>query len=83
MPRYLVERTFAGDLGPLAAADSQGANVQAGVTWIHSYVTQDRRRTYCICHGPSPEAIRAAARSSGLPVDRITEVLLLDPYALQ
>lgn len=83
MPRYLVERTFAGDLGHLAVADSEGANTQAGVTWIHSYVTQDRRRTYCICDGPSPEAIRAAARSSGLPVDRITEVLLLDPYVVQ
>jgi len=94
MPRYLVERTFASDLDLLACVGSGtegtspigaaiGANAVQGVTWLHSYVTPDRHRSYCICDGPSPEAIRVAARSSGLPVDRITEVRVLDPYALQ
>jgi hypothetical protein len=87
MPRYLVERSFAAGLDPLVddpvSAAVVGANAQQGVTWVHSYVAQDRRRTYCICDGPSPEAIRAAARANGLPVDRITEVRVLDPYALR
>jgi hypothetical protein len=87
MPRYLVERTFADGLQ--IPADEQGAkacltvvdtNAAEGVTWIHSYVTGDRSRTYCIYDGPSPEAIRAAAERNGLPVDRITEVRVLDPY---
>jgi hypothetical protein len=52
------------------------------VTWIHSYVTPDRRRAFYICEAPSPEAIRHAARRNRLPVDRITEVRLLDPYFL-
>ena len=93
MPRHLVERTFPGGLDLLAGANSDvegagtdaaviDANAQEGVTWVHSYVTLDRHRSYCICDGPSPEAIRMAARSSGLPVDRITEVRGLDPYAL-
>jgi len=30
--------------------------------------------------GPSPESIRQAAQANGLPVDRITEVRVLDPY---
>ena len=30
--------------------------------------------------GPSPDAIGAAARQTGLPVDRVTEVRVLDPY---
>ena len=51
-----------------------------GVTWVHSYVNPDRTTTYCICDGPSPEAIRMAAQITGLPVDRITEVSVLDPY---
>ena len=89
MPRYLVERSFPGGLD--LPADAQGArtcsavigaNAQQGVTWVHSYVTPGRERSYCICDGPSPEAIRVAARSSGLPVDRITEVRVLDPYFL-
>lgn len=89
MPRYLIERTFPDGL--MLPADSQGAqacavvvdnNLKDGVTWIHSYVTPDRRRTYCIYDGPSPEAIRVVAKANGLPVDRISEVRVLDPYFL-
>jgi hypothetical protein len=36
--------------------------------------------TYCIYDGPDPEAIRQAAYRNGLPVERITEVRVLDPY---
>jgi Protein of unknown function (DUF4242) len=87
MPRYIVERTFADGLQ--IPADEQGAkacltvvdgNAAEGVTWIHSYVTGDRSKTYCVYDGPSPEAIRSAAERNGLPVDRITEVRVLDPY---
>jgi Protein of unknown function (DUF4242) len=89
MPRYLVERTFPSGLDLPATAQGAhacnavvGANAQQGVTWVHSYVTPDRNRTYCIYDGPSPEAIRVAAKATGLPVDRITEVRVLDPYFL-
>jgi hypothetical protein len=87
MPRYLVERTFADGLQ--IPADEQGAkaclavvdaNAAEGVTWVHSYVTTDKRTTFCVYDGPSPEAIRGAAERNGLPVDRITEVRVLDPY---
>jgi hypothetical protein len=87
MTRYLVERTFADGLG--VPADDSGAatclavvdgNARHGVTWLHSYVTPDRASTFCIYDGPSPEAIRLAAEETGLPVDRITEVRVLDPY---
>jgi len=81
MPRYLVERTFPG--GPRLHGDAVlDAHARQGVTWLHSYVTPDRRRSYCICDSPSPEAIRLAARANDLPVDRITEVRVLDPYGL-
>jgi hypothetical protein len=52
------------------------------VTWIHSLVTPDRCRSFCIVDSPSPEAIRVAAQATALPVDRITEVRVLDPYLL-
>jgi hypothetical protein len=89
MPRYLIERTFPDGLtlptnaeGARAAADVIANNARDGVTWIHSYVTPDRRKTFCIYDGPSPEAIRSVANNSGLPVDRISEVKVLDPYFL-
>ena len=87
MPRYLIERTFPGGLA--LPADAQGArasrsvidnNLDDRVTWIHSYVTPDKLRTFCIYDAPNPEAIRHAAARNGLPVDRITEVRVLDPY---
>ncbi len=55
-------------------------NAEGGVTWVHSYVSPDKKQTYCIYDAPSPEAIRNAARRSSLPVDKITEVSVLDPY---
>jgi hypothetical protein len=50
------------------------------VTWVHSYVSTDKQTTYCVYDGPNPEAIRQAATANGLPVDRISEVRVLDPY---
>jgi len=89
MPRYLVERTFPQGLGLPANAEGAAAcctvignNAAEQVTWVHSYVTPDRKRTYCIYDGPSPEAIRRVANLNGLPVDRVTEVKVLDPYFL-
>ncbi len=87
MPRYLVERTFPDGLeipltetGAQACQNVVGVNAHDGVTWLHSYVTPDKKRTFCIYDGPSPEAIRRVAGSNKLPVDRITEVRVLDPY---
>jgi hypothetical protein len=87
MPRYLVERGFPNGLGiPKAeGAESPVAvverNADAGVTWLHSYVSEDRRKSFCIYDGPSPEAIRKSAARNGLPVEQITQVLVLDPYS--
>jgi hypothetical protein len=87
MPRYLVERTFAEGLdlpGPAHATQARLAfvenNTLDGVTWVHSYVAPDRKKSYCIYDAPTPEAVRRAAQRNGLPVDRITEVRVLDPY---
>ena len=87
MPRFVIERTF--QQGLFLPMDETGAeicrtvvnnNAQDQVTWIHSYVSEDKRNSFCIYDAPSPEAIRQAARRSQLPVDRITEVRVLDPY---
>jgi hypothetical protein len=54
------------------------AHAVCGVTWLRSYLTADLGRSYCIVDGPSPEAVRQAARVSGLPIDRISEVRVLE-----
>jgi hypothetical protein len=50
------------------------------VTWVRSFVSGDKTKTFCIYDGPTPESSRRAATSNGLPVDSISEVTVLDPY---
>lgn len=87
MPRYMVERTFPDGLNiPVDAAGAAAlgkvvdTNSVQGVTWVHSYVSADKSRTFCIYDAPTPEAIRTVAEKNGLPVDAITEVSVLAPY---
>lgn len=87
MPRYLVERDFPDGLqvpidetGAKACLGVVESNMADSVTWIHSYVSVDKKKTFCIYDGPSPEAVRRTAGRSKLPVERITEVRVLDPY---
>jgi hypothetical protein len=87
MPRYLVERTFPNGLHvPTTDAGATGlqgiiaCNTSENVTWVHSYVSDDKTKTFCIYDAPSPEAIRETAGKNQLPVDSITEVRVLDPY---
>jgi hypothetical protein len=90
MPRYLIERQFPDGLaiplnaeGRRAVARIVANNAEHGVTWVHSYVTPDRKATLCIYDAPAPEAIRKVAERNGLNVSRITEVSVLDPYFYQ
>jgi hypothetical protein len=87
MPRYVVQRTFPQGLnvipnenGAKAMQMIVGRNGENKVTWVHSYVTLDKSRTFCIYDAPNAEAIRTAAACNGLPVDHISEVRVLDPY---
>ena len=87
MPRYVVERTFpegfaipATPAGAEACITVVDRNADEGVTWVHSYVSDDRTKTFCVYDAPSPEAIRKTAARNELPVDRITQVRVLDPY---
>jgi hypothetical protein len=87
MPRYIVQRTFPDGLQiPVNAggADICGGvierNAREGVTWISSFVSEDKTRTFCVYDAPTPEAIRRTADRNALPVDEITQVRVLDPY---
>jgi hypothetical protein len=88
MPRYIVERTFAGGLNIPGGAEGGAIcnavierNADDAVTWVHSYVSADRSKTFCVYDAPSPEAIRKTAVRNELPVERITQVTVLDPYS--
>ena len=80
MPRYLIERSFDADL-ELHVADVVELNAVDGVTWLHSYVSDHRRKAFDVYDAPSPEAVRRAAGRTRLPIDVISEVRVLDPYS--
>ena len=87
MPRYMVERTFPDGLripmNPEGAQVCLGVvkvNAEDQVNWVHSYVSDDLKTTFCIYDGPSPEAVRRVAQKNKLPVDKITQIRVLDPY---
>ena len=87
MPRFLIERTFPDGLQIPATDEGTGIvnavvakNATVGVTWVHSYVTPDKKKTFCIYDGPDEKAVRDAAERNGLPVDSVTPVSVLDPY---
>jgi hypothetical protein len=87
MPRYVVERTFPEGLhipidaqGVDACKSVVGNNTDETVFWVHSYVSEDKAKTFCVYDAPTPEAIRRTAERNDLPVDRITQVTVLDPY---
>lgn len=87
MARYMVERIFpdgldipVNDDGAATCLAVVERNADVGVTWVHSYVSEDKTKTYCVYDGPDPEAIRRAANRNGWPVESITRVQVLDPY---
>jgi Protein of unknown function (DUF4242) len=87
VPRYMVERNFPDGLnipinrdGDAVCGGVVARNAEGGVTWIQSFVSTDRKQTFCIYDAPDPAAVKTAAEKSALPVTRITEVRVLDPY---
>ncbi|HEY1257723.1 MAG TPA: DUF4242 domain-containing protein [Stellaceae bacterium] len=84
MPLFLIERNFAEAVqdDPETAAAIKEVNDEIGIQWLFSFLSADKKKTYCLYEAPNPEAIRAAARRLGLPADTIVEIgAEVGPYA--
>jgi hypothetical protein len=76
MALFMIERNFAESLNP-SAVDLKAIvdiNAAVGVKWLYSFLSADKRKTYCLYEAESGEAIREAARRAGLPADIIIEL---------
>ncbi len=81
MALYVIERSFADQLD-LTDDDVrliEEVNSDEGVRWLFSFLSADRRRTYCLYEAPSPDAILAAARKANVPADEVVEVSAATP----
>jgi hypothetical protein len=76
MPLYLIERNFAEQLNVNreAATAVCAVNSEIGINWIYSFLSADKKKTYCLYEAPNPEAIREAAKRLNLPADVIIEL---------
>jgi hypothetical protein len=81
MPRFLIERNFAErlELTKEGADTVTRINNEEGVKWLFSFLSPDKRKTYCLYEAPNADAIRAAARKANIPADVVIEVEELRP----
>ena len=76
MPIFMIERQFAEEI-EANAEDADGINRindEEDVHWMYSFLSADRRKTYCLYEAPSPDAIRRAAARAGIPADVVVEL---------
>ncbi|MDR0341530.1 MAG: DUF4242 domain-containing protein [Nocardiopsaceae bacterium] len=72
----MIERRFADDLEASAEVADRinRINEEEGVRWLYSFLSADKRKTYCLYEAPFADAIRRAAVRAGLPADVIVEL---------
>ena len=76
MAVFMIERRYADQL-EVTADSAEGINRindEEGVRWLYSFLSADKRKTYCLYEAPSADAIVRAAKRAGLPADVIVEV---------
>jgi hypothetical protein len=85
MALFIIERQFAEEL----EASEEGVkaigevNQSVGVKWLYSFLSADKRKTYCLYEAESADAVKEAARRAGLPADVVVELAgKIDPDAL-
>jgi Protein of unknown function (DUF4242) len=81
MPLYVIERNYAEMLDPddLDFAGIKLVNDDVGVRWVYSFLSADKKKTYCLYEAPNPESIREAAARLGLPADVVVAVEQIIP----
>jgi hypothetical protein len=76
MPYFLIERNFAEklEITPEGAEAINLINDEENVRWLISFLSIDKKKTFCLYEASSTEAIIEAARRAGIPADTIIEV---------
>jgi hypothetical protein len=76
MPVFVVERQFAESFDPddetLRLVDEYHLNND--IKWITSFLSADKKKTYCLYEADDAEVLRRHAADLGFPADAITQV---------
>lgn len=81
MPIFLIERNFAQriQLDQPGVSHILDVEKEVGINWLFSFLTTDRKKTYCVYEAPNAEAIRESARRLNEPADVIVELSAILP----
>lgn len=81
MALFLIERNFADavEMNPELAAEIKLVNDDLGVQWLYSFLSADRKKSYCLYAASSADKVREAAKRLNMPADVIVEVGELRP----
>ena len=84
MALFVIERNFAEQLDPddLDRAGIKLVNDDVGIRWVYSFLSADKKKTYCLYEAPNPEAIIEAAARLGIPADVIVAVEQFGPVPI-
>jgi hypothetical protein len=76
MPIFMIERRFAEAFEPTVdgAEGVNRINDEERVRWLYSFLSADKRKTFCLYEALSADAIRQAAARAGLPADVVVEL---------
>ena len=72
----MIERNFAEQLEvnrEIASAVKQ-VNDELSLRWVFSFLSADKKKSYCLYEAPNAEAIREAAKRLNIPADKIIEL---------
>jgi hypothetical protein len=85
MALFVIERNFAEklDVETLDYAGVKVVNDDVGVRWIYSFLSADKKKTYCLYEAPNAEAIREAAHRLGIPADEVIAVEQFGPVEVR
>lgn len=85
MPLFVIERHFAEQIEVTREMTSEInlINADVGVQWLFSFLSADRKKSYCLYEAPNAELIREAARRANVPADVIVEVDEVRPDMLR
>ena len=83
MPLFLIERQFAEqlELGENEFNAIREANDNVGIEWLYSFLSADKKKTYCLYQAACADDILEAARRLSIPADEIIEVAQVSPPA--
>src|SRR3954452_6033819 len=80
---FVIERNFAEklDAANLDHAGIKAVNDDVSIRWLYSFLSADKKKTYCLYEAPNAEAILGAAQGWGIPADVIVPVEQIGPPA--